>query len=487
MEEPQPPGCTGFSRGMVAEMKQDNIEIDSETSRIRAALVNSGMHTFAEAEEKLAASALSLVIGQDAAQTPAGQAAFLTAALTGTRCFGRVLVCGAVDEALLFPLPIPAETLGEAAVYFGAQRACHPVSARKILMGIALEAESGWAVRAFWNGWISGVIPAKNTAPFGRSDCALAGVAAGALAVGQAFLAEQGDVRAGRSAQSLSLWLPETSELGVLDPGPILGNVYLPKSLWFIGLGNLGQAFLWSMTLLPYPKPEEVLLLFQDDQCVGKENWGTSVLVKRGSYGMLKTRIAEDWAMQRGFQVRRIDRRLDENLFRSPTEPGIALAGLDRMPARRLLGGRGFEYVIDAGLGATVADYRKFRLNVFDSGSNPAYHFAEVEDETAQVIHDLMQLRAYKQLTETRGDGGCGATTLAGNSVAVPFVSAFLSALSITQAIRIVSGEAHHLGITGDTSNLRNVRSALGIAAERATVASVRALSIAPRNEVDFA
>ena len=67
-----------------------------------------------------------------------------------------------------------------------------------------------------------------------------------------------------------------------------------------------------------------------------RKNPGTSVLVERGRYGMLKTRIAEDWAMRRGFQVRRVYRRLDANLFRTPIEPGIALAGLDRMPARRL-------------------------------------------------------------------------------------------------------------------------------------------------------
>jgi hypothetical protein len=304
----------------------------------------------------------------------------------------------------------------------------------------------------------------------------LAGVAAGALAVGQAFLAEQGDVRAGRTAQSISLWLPDhPGEQGLLDPGPDLGSVYLPATLWFVGLGNLGQAFLWSLTLLPYPKPEEVLLLFQDDQCVGKENWGTSVLVKRGCYGTLKTRIAEDWALLRGFRVRRIDRRLDANLFRNPPEPSIALAGLDRMPARRLLGGRGFEYVIDAGLGATVADYPKFRLNVFDSNTNPSNHFVDVEDKTAQVIHDLMQLPAYKQLAESRGDGGCGAATLAGTSVAVPFVSAFVGALSVTQAIRIASGEAHHIGITGDTGNLKSIRAVIGEAPERIAVSSTRA------------
>jgi hypothetical protein len=64
--------------------------------------------------------------------------------------------------------------------------------------------------------------------------------------------------------------------------------------------------------------------------------------------------------------VRRIDRPLDAHLRRQPSEPVIAMAGLDRMPARRLLGYPEFEYVIDAGLGATMADYQRFRVNVFD-------------------------------------------------------------------------------------------------------------------------
>lgn len=457
--------------------RDHSVEIDSETSRIRAVLVNSGQYSFAEAEVKLAASALSLVIGDDVAHTPAGQAAFLTAAVTGARCFGQVTFRGAIDVPLLFPLPVSANTLAEAATALGAQRTEALPTARKIFIGSVPEAHDGWAVRAIWAGWTAGITPGKNTVPLGRSDCPLAGVAAGALAVGQAFLAEQGDIRAGTTAQSLSLWSPDSDEQSKCDPGPDFRNVFLPASLWFIGLGNLGQAFLWSMTLLPYPKPEEVLLLFQDDQRIGKENWGTSILVERGRYGILKNRIAEDWAMQRGFRVRRIDRRLDENLFRTPAEPGIALAGLDRMPARRLLGGRGFEYVIDAGLGATVTDYRKFRLNVFDSSTNPSNHFADVEDETEQVIHSLMQLPAYKKLAEGRGDGGCGAAMLAGSSVAVPFVSAFVGALAITQAIRISSGEAPHVCVTGDTGALRNVRSVLGIASDRVAVDCVRAVA----------
>jgi len=460
---------------MVAAMNNSLIELDSETSRIRAALVNSGRHTFPEAESKLAASRLSLVVGANAVNTPAGQAAFLTATATGTRCFGSVTVHGPLSQPLLFPLPIAAKSLSEAAAYFGAQTTDALLTSRRVLIGSDMEPGDGWSVQAFWNGWTAGTAPGRRPVSIGRSDCALAGVTAGALAVGQAFLAEQGDHRAGETAQSLSLWAPGLCEFGTDQIGPCSSQVYLPRELWLIGLGNLGQAYLWSLSLLPYERPEDVLLFFQDDQKIAKENWGTSILVQRGRYGILKTRVAEEWATGRGYQARRVDRRLDEHLFRSDAEPGIAMAGLDGMLARRLLGRRGFEYVIDAGLGATVNDYQKFRINVFGCSEDPADHFRGVEDQPVQVTQELMQLSAYQDLARARGDGGCGAAMLAGSSVAVPFVSAVTAAFAVTQAIRIASAQAHHVGITGDVSDLRSVRAALGRTPDRISVPNMLA------------
>jgi hypothetical protein len=238
----------------------------------------------------------------------------------------------------------------------------------------------GLSVQAVWDGWIAGTTPADNPRAIGRSDCPLAGVAAGALAVGQALLFKQGDLRAGRNTQDLSLWSGQASDVNDIQDAPSFDQVLLPGGLWLVGLGNLGQAYLWSLALQPYSRPEDVMLFLQDDQIVGRENWGTFVLVQRGRYNLLKTRLAEEWATARGFQVRRIDRRLDEHLLRSQQEPGIALAGLDRMPPRRILGRCGFEYKIDAGLGATAIEYRKIRLNVFNSDENPADHQNGSED-----------------------------------------------------------------------------------------------------------
>jgi hypothetical protein len=63
------------------------VKINSATSRIRAAFVNSGRYGFEEAERKLAAARLVIRLSAEAAETPAGQAAALTAVVTASRCF----------------------------------------------------------------------------------------------------------------------------------------------------------------------------------------------------------------------------------------------------------------------------------------------------------------------------------------------------------------------------------------------------------------
>jgi hypothetical protein len=447
--------------------------INSEMARIRAALVNTGLFSFPEADAKLAASTLLIVAGADDADTPAGQAAFLTAVATGARCFGAVYVAGAVDAPLAVPLAICARTLGEAAIAMGGQPADGRVAPRQISIGGGAPSICAWEVRAYWSGWIAGATPASQRREIGRGDCALAGVAAGAVAVGQAFLAEQGDPRAGRTNQCLSLWSPHT--LPADGENPDLSDISLPRALWLIGLGNLGQAYLWSLFLLPYADPASVLLFLQDDDTIDSENWGTSVLVERGRYGVLKTKIAEEWAARRRFDARRVDRRFDETLRRGAREPGIALAGLDRMPPRRLLGIPGFEYVIDSGLGATAASYQDFRINIFDRTHNPAKHFDGVEDRTAETAKALLGLPAYRDLSKSLNDGGCGAATLAEKSVAVPFVSALVSALVVTAAVRIASGEPPHRTITGASGDLSTVRATLGERPERIVVETAAA------------
>jgi hypothetical protein len=439
--------------------------VHSAKSRIRAAYINSGRFTFEEAESKLTTK-LSIHVAADVAGTPAGQAAVLTAVSAGSRCFGQVSADGSLHYPLCLPTPLKATTLGEAVTHLGG--ILGDSHARRALLIGGSSPKDGWCVRTYWNGWIAGVSDGSQRLALGRGDCALAGVAAGALAVGQAFFAEQGDVRAGRYAQFCSLWTPHRASNGVDDAGP--KHYALPLALWLIGLGNLGQAYLWSLSMLPFAAPTHVLLFLQDDELVRLENWGTSVLVTEGRYDVLKTLVAEEWAHSLGFQVRRVDRRMDENLRRGDAEPAVALAGLDRMAPRRLLGIPGFHHVIDLGLGAKATDFRTFRLNVFDKTLDPKLHFAGVEDEATRTTSAIKQLPTFKRLlTEGKVDE-CGMAQLAGIPVAAPFVSAFAGALAVTQAVRLASGVAPYRALTGDVGDLRSLRGALGTAVERLVI-----------------
>jgi hypothetical protein len=177
-----------------------------ETARIRAARVNSGNHTFAEADLKLAASTVSIILCDDAAGTPAGQAAFLTAVTNGARSFGQVFFDGPVEQPLLLSLPGGAKTLRDAGIFFGSRAETPKSTCPQISIGTSPPRLNGWSVQAFWDGWTAGAAPSARPGIVGRSDCLLAGATAGALAVGQAFLLEQGDIRAGRTSQTLSFW-----------------------------------------------------------------------------------------------------------------------------------------------------------------------------------------------------------------------------------------------------------------------------------------
>jgi hypothetical protein len=431
------------------------VDLTSDRARIRATLINSGKYSFDEADEKLSRAEVAISIEPDVAETPAGQAAFLTAAVTAVRCFGSVMVSGELDVPLLVAPPGFGSTLLEAARHLGA-RIESGERRRNILIGVPARSPSQWAVQTFWKRWIAGVTPSNLAEPIEDGSVALAGVAAGAEAVAQAFAAEQGDVRAGRSRSAVSLWSPGGSAMLREQIGP--SDYVLPKGLWLIGLGNLGQAFVWSMTVLPYADWRSVTVFLQDDDILDRENWGTSVLVPRGKYGRLKTQIAESWLQSLGAKVRRIDRRADEHLRRSPLEPALALAGLDNMPARRTLGDVGFEYVVDVGLGATHSDYRQFRINVFDQRHDPRRHFAGVEDRTEDRVQRLLDLPAYSKLLHESDDGGCGLALLAGKSVAAPFVSSLTGALTLAQAVRISSGDVPSPTITGAAGSLGDLR-----------------------------
>ena len=134
---------------------------------------------------------------------------------------------------------------------------------------------------------------------------ALAPMLAAALAVNEAFLYVSGHVGvAGRRAVGLSLWdpAPGCDWLGATVTEPVLS--LLPARLWLIGLGHLGQAYLWGLGLLPFARPQDLSLVLQDIDIITPSTESTSILSDSTLINIKKTRAMAAWAERRAFRPR---------------------------------------------------------------------------------------------------------------------------------------------------------------------------------------
>ena len=393
-----------------------------QLSRVAKLLVDAEGISFPGAEQRLRAMTLDIVVGPDAA-SPAGHAAVLTAFAVSRRTFlGGVRVTGDLGQPLQSSLST-RPTLGEALAEFGVMGL---VGSAAVTIGIGTAGNLN-GILAWWDGWRAGV-RGWDGFTLGVSNNPLAGVAAGAHAVGAAFQTLRGHTAL---PADIDLW-PGA------ETAPEFAEIFLPSLLWLFGLGNLGQAFLWSLAALPYAGHADRAVMLQDYDRVSEENWGTSILVPDDCFGALKTKMAEAWAEARGFRVSRIDRALRADLRIADGEPRLALSGLDKVAPRRLLAATGFDAIIDVGLGRSAVDFDRYRVNVFDAYRRIDTHFDGVADPIPKPA--APNTPAYAGLEAEIGR--CGAAEVGNASVAVPYVSAIAAAVAVARAIAICSGQA---------------------------------------------
>ncbi len=377
----------------------------------------------------------------DAAEAgdPHHQAALLTGIALAKRVFlGGVTVTGAMEAALGTPLPL-GQTLSDAALRLGAEVLdTSPAGVPIIHIGGAPRVRgTGFSVRAVFSDWRGGVLPAHaSTFQPSTSVMALAPMLAAALAVSEAFFYVQGQTPiAGRRPVGLSLWRPDAADwLSYEEGAPPLQ--FLPSNLWLIGLGHLGQAFLWALMLLPYASPKEVSLVLQDIDTITASTESTSVLSDSSMIGTKKTRAMAEWAESRGFLTAIVERFFDTNFKRAETDPAIALCGLDNAMGRLALDGAGFPLVIEAGLGRNHRNFQTIRLHTLP-GNRTAAEIWGARDEEDEA---LTTQPAYEKLLEEGRLDQCGVTLLAGKAVGAPFVGATAATLVIAEILRLLHG-----------------------------------------------
>jgi hypothetical protein len=433
-----------------------------EIHRTMKLLLDSGeAQHIAEAEARFATYQLVIMVGSEIATSPTLQATLLTAVNTGVRCFpGGVLILGQLDVPVCLSGRPPTTLAAEVVALHGTPiEQWHPSFAclPHILLGtVPPPVIPAPVMQGTFDGWAGGIMPARDAHRLAeKQQCPLAGVLAGALGVAEAFQYVRGrHAHAGRRPIGLSLWRPDP-DIDWLSPvatGPALQ--VLPARAWLIGLGHLGQAYLWAMGMLPYAHPEQVELVLQDDDMVTRANESTSLLLfDHRSLGKKKTRVVARWCEQRGFQTTLIERAFHGDEWVRGSDPGVAFCGVDNPQARAVLEDVGFVRIIEAGLGQGTQEYLDFQLHTFPAPSSPSAKQRWGSLIPPALDAHLLTQPAYQAMA-TEGIDPCGITLLAGRTIAASFVGAVVATLVIAEWIRIGMGEPGYALIDGSLQNL---------------------------------
>lgn len=398
---------------------------------------------------------LRIHLGVGWANTLAGQACFLTALNAAMRAFlGGVEVRGDLSPILQVPLYRNRSCASVVEELGGTIAREASTDTPTIIIGAALkEALPAFCVRLSWDAWCASLTPASESSGITCiEDNPLAGIAAAALGVNEAFLHIRGDSPdAGRRSVNMSLWQPTVIDNCLADAhrGPALQ--YLPSALWLIGLGHLGQAYAWTLGMLPYPDDKKAHLVLQDFDKATQSNLSTSLLLRDADLGKHKARLVSERMEHAGFTTDVIERRFASHHHLQANEPTTALFGVDNVTARRDLETAGFAMVVEAGLGSGYRDFRNMRLHTFPGNRKPTEIWTAADAiQTSVHLNDT-----YKKLAQAHNDL-CGMTLLASRAVATPFVGALAAALALAEVIRPSHGGVTHAALDVQMKSLRH-------------------------------
>jgi hypothetical protein len=416
-----------------------NEQSPSEDSfcRLSRAIIEKHGCTYAEALKLLGKLKLNLICGEEIRTSISLQAALLTAVNAGKRSFlGGVSISLPADVKNLLPWNTTG-SLNDIVVELGGlleQPSFSSVS-HTLYFGVTDKpVDDGLSVLC--SGWRGGVVPANQQIAFQSShDFATGGVLAGSMGVAKGFLRVSGlSSRFVNGPQGFSLWRPDLEWMTAEADGPKLE--LLPLSLWLLGLGHLGQAYVWNLGLLPYPSSHSGKILLQDFDRIVAANWNAGLLCDERSSGQYKTRLCSNWLAARGFDTQIVERPFDELTRRTGEEPFIALCGFDNIKSRSLLEDAGFDLIVECGLGGDTSNFDDILLHTFPDASQTAKKLWHNDVSKSQPSRSEAFSNAFGPTDE------CGILleTLEGKAISSSFVGAHAGAMAIGELLRGLQG-----------------------------------------------
>jgi hypothetical protein len=402
-------------------------------------------------------------VGPEIETDPAAQAALMTVVNAGRRAYkGGVHVTMAVDPVLTTGWCAGLTASASVIRYGGAVVEELRRDRPTLVIGSSAAVVGMPVLYLTWDGWSAGVVQHAGDRLGGVGNV-VAGVLAAGLGISETFQQALGAVVPGRREVGVSLWRPELDWRSADAIGP--GLQYLPASLWLLGLGHLGQAYAWTLGMLPYgdPAASDIGLMDFDRVVIG--NTATQMLTTEADVGTRKTRIVASALERIGLRTRVVERAFDEHFHPvahadgNRDEPLVALDGFDDVAPRRLLGGSGFERIIDTGLGAGPVEYLDMVLHTFPATTAPADAFVE-----APPRHPEFGAAYEAEIARQVAGGGderaarCGMLDIAGVTVGAAFVGTVASALAVADILRVLHDGPSYSVIALDLREPKGIR-----------------------------
>ncbi len=403
----------------------------------------------------LAQFGLSIYVGPEVLRSIHHQNALITLVNAARRTLlGGVDIVGLPNTQCLSPLA-PKRSLKQAVSELGgrAVNEANPDWPSAVIGDAASSVTKKPSWRVTWSGWRGGVTPIRDDRRLQEHETmALAPLLAAAACAAEAFAYHAGDhAMAGRRPLGLSLWNPAADWLADDATEPMIA--FLPSRLWIIGLGNLGQAFVWLLATLPYEDRSAVELVLNDFDRIVPSNESTSLLSRKVDIDRRKSRVVAEWLEERGFSTFLEERRFGEWITRAPDEPSVALCGVDNALARAALEKPGFGLVVEAGLGGGPEAFRSISVHTFPASRSAEEIWSRQVGQGGESIEDMPAYQSLKR----QGLDSCGLTQLASRTVGVPFVGVIAACLVVSELLRRLNGGLVFEVVSGSVAALDDI------------------------------
>jgi hypothetical protein len=389
--------------------------IESLNRTMKLALDDGMAASVEEAERLFRSFNVQFVVGKDVRRNHGLQAALVTLLNAAPRTFlGDITLTGDLD----FCLSVGwwhGEQIRDVARHFGVACAASPHKRPTILIGDCLGVNIGHEFQLHLGLTARGfTLSPDGPSELPPSTCVAGGVAAAGAALNECF----------QFLYFRRLWAGQR-EIRFNLPGDRTLSESASKSIWLIGLGHVGQAFLWCTGLSIPDNHRSLRFRLQDFDEVTPSTLSTGLLAGLQDVGHPKVALGARELRKLGVECTVSTGRAN------PAQPppigaDLCIVAVDSFGFRRQLDQLKRLRILEGGIGDGASGFTKVQIHTLP-GRRPAADIWCGADPAATRQISISPPAYQNLLRESRDE--CGTTQLAGRSIATPFVGAFLGAL----------------------------------------------------------